>query len=138
LRKPLLAVLLAASAALAGCQDKVHRPPCPTGQVCLEYGNNSEPLTLDPQKSNLIDEFVIIALGTNKDQARMAAERKRKEISEKDFQIGRTDLVKITVSCGIAEGNPESDTPESILERANKALLTAKGLGKNKSITYEG
>jgi diguanylate cyclase (GGDEF)-like protein len=84
------------------------------------------------------DEFVIIALGTNKDQARMAAERKRKEISEKDFQIGRTDLVKITVSCGIAEGNPESDTPESILERANKALLTAKGLGKNKSITYEG
>lgn len=83
------------------------------------------------------DEFVIIALGTNKDQARMAAERKRKEISEKDFQIGKTDLVKITVSCGIAEGNPESDTPESILERANKALLTAKSLGKNKSITYE-
>jgi len=83
------------------------------------------------------DEFVIIALGTNKDQARMAAERKRKEISEKDFQIGQKDLVKITVSCGIAEGNPESDTPESILERANKALLTAKSLGKNKSITYE-
>jgi diguanylate cyclase (GGDEF)-like protein len=83
------------------------------------------------------DEFVIIALGTNKDQARMAAERKRMEISEKEFQIGKTDLVKITISCGIAEGNPESDTPASILERANKALLRAKSLGKNKSITYE-
>ncbi|HEY4207943.1 MAG TPA: GGDEF domain-containing protein [Puia sp.] len=83
------------------------------------------------------DEFVIIALGTNKDQARMAAERKRKEISEKEFQIGRTDLVKITVSCGIAEGHPESDTAESILEKANKALLRAKALGKDKSITYE-
>jgi oligopeptide transport system substrate-binding protein len=63
LRKPLLAVLLAGPltlGALAGCQDKVHRPPCPAGKVCLEYGNNSEPLTLDPQKSNLIDEFTII------------------------------------------------------------------------------
>jgi oligopeptide transport system substrate-binding protein len=59
LRKPLLAVLISA-AALAGCQDKVHRPTCPSGKVCLEYGNNSEPLTLDPQKSNLVDEFTII------------------------------------------------------------------------------
>ncbi|HEV7383799.1 MAG TPA: ABC transporter substrate-binding protein, partial [Phenylobacterium sp.] len=60
MRKPLLAVALAA-AALAGCQGKVQRPACPAGQVCLEYGNNSEPLTLDPQRSNLIDEFTIIA-----------------------------------------------------------------------------
>lgn len=61
MKKPLLAVLLAAAAvALLGCQNKVRRPACPAGQVCLEYGNNSEPLTLDPQKSNLIDEFTII------------------------------------------------------------------------------
>lgn len=53
--------LLAAAVALSACQDKVHRPDCPSGQVCLEYGNNSEPLTLDPQKSNLVDEFTIIA-----------------------------------------------------------------------------
>jgi oligopeptide transport system substrate-binding protein len=62
LRKPLLTALMCAAAlGLAGCQDKVHRPACPTGQVCLEYGNNSEPLTLDPQRSNLNDEFTIIA-----------------------------------------------------------------------------
>ncbi len=60
MRKPLLAVVLAA-AALAGCQSKVERPACPASQVCLEYGNNSEPLTLDPQRSNLVDEFTIIA-----------------------------------------------------------------------------
>lgn len=59
LRKALLAVALAA-AALCGCQGKVQRPACPAGQVCLEYGNNSEPLTLDPQRSNLVDEFTII------------------------------------------------------------------------------
>ncbi len=87
------------------------------------------------------DEFVIIALNTNKDQARMAAERKRKEISEKEFQVGKSNLVKITVSCGIAEWEPDTDTPESLLEKANKALLLAKSLGKslgkNKSITFQ-
>ena len=62
--RPTAAVLVAAlllSGLLAGCQGKVQRPVCPAGKVCLEYGNNSEPLTLDPQKSNLIDEFTIIA-----------------------------------------------------------------------------
>jgi oligopeptide transport system substrate-binding protein len=57
----LTAAALLLSGGLAGCQGKVQRPACPAGQVCLEYGNNSEPLTLDPQKSNLIDEFTIIA-----------------------------------------------------------------------------
>ncbi len=53
--RPALAALTAAAvigSLLTGCQDKVQRPPCPAGKVCLEYGNNSEPLTLDPQKSN--------------------------------------------------------------------------------------
>jgi oligopeptide transport system substrate-binding protein len=62
LRRSLLFVLLAVGAlSLAGCQGKAQRPACPGGQVCLEYGNNSEPLTLDPQRSNLIDEFTIIS-----------------------------------------------------------------------------
>jgi oligopeptide transport system substrate-binding protein len=45
---------------LAGCQQGAHRPPCPAGQVCLEYGNNSEPLTLDPQLAELVTESVVI------------------------------------------------------------------------------
>ncbi len=57
----LTAATLLLSGGLAGCQGKVQRPACPAGKVCLEYGNNTEPLTLDPQKSNLIDEFTIIA-----------------------------------------------------------------------------
>jgi len=31
--------------------SKPSRPPCPQGKVCLEYGNGSEPLTLDPALS---------------------------------------------------------------------------------------
>jgi oligopeptide transport system substrate-binding protein len=49
-----------AALALAGCQGKVQRPGCPAGQICLEYGNETEPLTLDPQTANLITEGRII------------------------------------------------------------------------------
>jgi oligopeptide transport system substrate-binding protein len=63
LRTPLFAVLICAAAALGltSCQSKtVKRPACPTGEVCLEYGNEIEPLTLDPQTSNLTVEARII------------------------------------------------------------------------------
>ncbi|MDB5465953.1 MAG: peptide transporter substrate-binding protein [Phenylobacterium sp.] len=50
----------AAALLLGGCQGKVQRPACPAGKVCVEFGNNIEPATLDPQTSNLIDEFTII------------------------------------------------------------------------------
>src|SRR5215213_11648796 len=53
-------LLAAAALALCACQDKVQRPDCPSGKVCLEWGNNTEPQTLDPQKSNLLDESAII------------------------------------------------------------------------------
>ena len=58
---PLVLTILAAALAVAGCQGKtVRRPACPAGQVCLEYGNEIEPLTLDPQTANLITEGRII------------------------------------------------------------------------------
>ncbi|MGA0606293.1 peptide ABC transporter substrate-binding protein [Phenylobacterium sp. VNQ135] len=59
LRPALLATVIPALL-LGACQDKVRRPACPAGQVCLEYGNNTEPATLDPQKSNLVDEASVI------------------------------------------------------------------------------
>jgi oligopeptide transport system substrate-binding protein len=46
--------------ALAGCQGRAQRPVCPPGKTCLEFGNGSEPATLDPQKSSLVDEYSII------------------------------------------------------------------------------
>jgi len=52
----LLAVL-----ALAACQGAPQRAACPAGKVCLEWGNNNEPQTLDPQKANLVDEAAVIS-----------------------------------------------------------------------------
>jgi oligopeptide transport system substrate-binding protein len=60
-KSPLLVLAAAAALAVAGCgQGKVQRPACPAGQVCLEYGNEVEPLTLDPHKSNLVTESRVI------------------------------------------------------------------------------
>jgi oligopeptide transport system substrate-binding protein len=51
-----LLVLIAAVLALAGCQGKAQREACPAAERCLAYGNDSEPLTLDPGKANLTTE----------------------------------------------------------------------------------
>jgi oligopeptide transport system substrate-binding protein len=59
-RPALLGVALSAALGLGACQPQVQRPACPSGKVCLEYGNNIEPLTLDPQKAELVSEGVII------------------------------------------------------------------------------
>ena len=50
-----------ATLGLSACQKHATRPDCPVGKVCLEYGNNSEVETLDPQKSTLVDDFSVIA-----------------------------------------------------------------------------
>lgn len=60
LTAPLLAALAMAALVLTACQEGPSRPPCAQDEVCLEFGNNTEPATLDPQQSNLIDEFQVI------------------------------------------------------------------------------
>jgi oligopeptide transport system substrate-binding protein len=63
MRRPSVRILLIpalAALALAGCQDKPHRPACPAGQACFEFGLDLEPATLDPQRANLISESWVI------------------------------------------------------------------------------
>lgn len=47
-----LLILAAAMLALAACgQQKVSRPDCPAGKVCLHIGNTNDPISLDPHKT---------------------------------------------------------------------------------------
>lgn len=61
LRVSILFAGLAAALALTGCQSKkIQRPPCPTGKVCLEYGNTTEVTSLDPQKITATTEAAVV------------------------------------------------------------------------------
>jgi oligopeptide transport system substrate-binding protein len=53
-------IIVAGFLALSGCQGAGGRAACPAGQVCLEYGNESDPLSLDPQTANLNNELRLI------------------------------------------------------------------------------
>ena len=54
MRRRVLALL--AALALTCCQGKPQRPACPAGKTCFEFGLDTEPATLDPQKANLVSE----------------------------------------------------------------------------------
>ena len=56
-----LAAILPLAAACGGKGQGALRPPCPKGELCLEYGNSGEPTTLDPQKMNATWEMSIIS-----------------------------------------------------------------------------
>jgi oligopeptide transport system substrate-binding protein len=62
MRNLLRSAIMVSAAALVGCSQEVQPPPdpfqlssarapCPAGLVCLEAGNGSEPLSLDPHKT---------------------------------------------------------------------------------------
>jgi oligopeptide transport system substrate-binding protein len=56
----LIAAALSAILCLAGCQKGPQREACPTGKLCLEYGNTTEPSSLDPQKITATTEAAIV------------------------------------------------------------------------------
>jgi diguanylate cyclase (GGDEF)-like protein len=83
------------------------------------------------------DEFVVILPNSDKIGAFLGAERIREAVENERFPGGEHQpLGKVTLSLGIA-AYPEhgSDTKE-ILDRADKALYTAKEGGRNKTIIY--
>ncbi|CAN7527719.1 peptide ABC transporter substrate-binding protein [Phenylobacterium sp. LjRoot225] len=58
--RPFARLLLIAALALSACQDAPQRPACAAGKVCLQYGNDTEPATLDPSIAQLISEDLVI------------------------------------------------------------------------------
>lgn len=79
------------------------------------------------------DEFVLITRKTSLLQARVAAERKHKDIADTGLDIpGHRDPLYLTVCCAIVELNA-SDTKTTLLERASVVMNRAKAHpGKNR------
>ena len=78
------------------------------------------------------EEFAVIAANQRLDVAIQFAEQIRRKISEKRFKLAKTGemIGNITVSVGISLLRA-SDTPETLIERADQALYRAKDSGRN-------
>ncbi|MFP6765216.1 MAG: diguanylate cyclase, partial [Planctomycetaceae bacterium] len=76
------------------------------------------------------EEFVVLCPETKLDTAWQKSERLRNAISR--ARVVNSDEFQITASFGVAEIEP-TDTPESVIERADKALYMSKRSGRNRS-----
>ena len=84
------------------------------------------------------EEFSMILTQTNKEQAFMIAERLRVQIEGHAFPITSSHQpVRLTVSIGVAVFPDNAHTKEELILKADKAMYTAKFIGKNKTCTPE-
>lgn len=79
------------------------------------------------------EEFAIIIPQHNLRIARQFAEANRRTIEKMNIKDRRTgeQINRITASFGVAERR-DNDSPEQLIERADKALYSAKNLGRNR------
>ncbi|MBI4798128.1 MAG: diguanylate cyclase [Desulfarculus sp.] len=79
------------------------------------------------------DEFVILLENTPLADAVAVAERVRQAALNIRFTYRGSQELHITVSLGVAPSRP-NDTPETLFERADKALYAAKNQGRNRVV----
>ncbi|GHC33770.1 hypothetical protein GCM10010082_30600 [Kushneria pakistanensis] len=77
------------------------------------------------------EEFLVVLPHTSIDEATAFAERLRTRIETEPFMIF-TKAVNVTISIGIAEIAQPRDTFEKAVERADRALYSAKREGRNR------
>ena len=78
------------------------------------------------------EEFVLILTDTDVKGAMILAERVRETVSELIVPLANEEI-HLTASFGVAQGQ-DGDSPDSLLQRADKALSEAKGKGRNRVV----
>ena len=79
------------------------------------------------------EEFVMFLPGANEEEALVLADALREKIAA--YRFNHHDaVIKITMSCGISSFI-KNDNHESMFERADKALYSAKDKGRNQCVT---
>ena len=85
------------------------------------------------------EEFVILCPETGKDEARLIAERIRKNVAETEFALlanqtpvpGAASTAHVSVSVGFATFPSDARTAKDITQKADDALYAAKRAGRN-------
>ncbi len=84
------------------------------------------------------EEFTVILPRTELNDAVHVAERLRKGIEDHEFP-GQDEPLHVTISLGVVQYDPEIDnSKKDLIERADKALYTAKNAGRNRVIFFKG
>ena len=85
------------------------------------------------------EEFAILMVHAGAPESKVVCNRLRERIAAYRFSYaGESDadkIIPITVSVGVAELAPITDTPSTLLRRADAALYAAKANGKNRVMT---
>ncbi|HTM79021.1 MAG TPA: diguanylate cyclase, partial [Devosia sp.] len=80
------------------------------------------------------EEFVVLMPDTDFRQAEAVAERVREAVAERGFEVGTARPLTVTVSVGVTLNESLSDTPETLIKRADVALYRAKREGRNRVV----
>lgn len=81
------------------------------------------------------EEFLVIMPDTDEGGAVTVSERLRRLICDEPFYVGPFGAgIRVTISLGLAMAGRRYDTPDDLIWRADKALLTAKREGRNRVV----
>lgn len=79
------------------------------------------------------EEFVIVMPDTTIELANLIAERIREEIAAHPIVTdGGKKQISVTLSMGVSNRMGEDDSPHDLIKRADEALYSAKGAGRNR------
>lgn len=83
------------------------------------------------------EEMSIILPNTTAEEALFNANRINKAIADRDFQLNSTETGKVTISVGVATYPDNAQTPQDLIEWADKGLYYAKEHGRNQVHVYK-
>ncbi len=81
------------------------------------------------------EEFTVIMPDTQIEDAERIAERIRLHVAGSPFRVAGGELLTVTISVGVAATIGTTDTPETLLKRADSAVYEAKHAGRNRVIS---
>ncbi|MEW6080119.1 MAG: GGDEF domain-containing protein [Thermodesulfobacteriota bacterium] len=81
------------------------------------------------------EEFLIMLIETDLEGGLAVAERIRNRLEETGYTFNGVDIPPVTMTFGLSQYQGASDTLDSCIKRADKALYTGKSRGKNTVVT---
>jgi diguanylate cyclase (GGDEF)-like protein len=78
------------------------------------------------------DEFTVLLVDTGLETALTIANRIRASVASTRFETRGAGPLSITVSVGVAAFPTHGQTPEELIETADKAMYRAKSLGRDR------